>query len=549
MKYAAVPFGMTDDFYYFRLPMPFRKKARITIENGTGEELAFGWAVQVKKGRVPKNAAYLHVQWREYMTEIGKDAPILETTGRGHYVGTVLSMQSPYWLRYLEGDERFFVDGEEQPSIHGTGTEDYFNCGWYFNKGPMPRPFHGITYFFHDMQCRTSSYRMHVPDSVPFTKSLRVQIEHGESNNMPYVNYAIVAYWYQDSTSHKASWTLPPAKELRLPRRLAGDPGTGTFFENEVWTIFADLAPLLKIDSIIQAGGGQGGKAEVVPYRTLDENWDGPRRLLVSGDGPGGFVRWQAHAARDDLFAIDLVAPKGPHFGIAELYVDGEPTGQEIDFYSARFHHTTTRNIGPFFMEKGMRWIELRTTGKNEKSDGYNMALGAFILRSGGPWPKEWNVIGPFPGGEHYGYATVYPPEQGVDLDAKYTGSEDKELTWTKLKTNNILWLHPSIKPSANCVAYAQLYVKSPDEREALAFICADDAAKFWFNGEIVWAIPGLNAIKLDKYPVPLTLKAGWNEVLVKVCQSGGNWGVVFRIQDPKHELVYSTTKEPSDDK
>jgi hypothetical protein len=198
-------------------------------------------------------------------------------------------------------------------------------------------------------------------------------------------------------------------------------------------------------------------------------------------------------------------------------------------------------------MEKGTHWIELQITGKNEKSEGYNMALGAYILRSGGPWPEEWNVIGPFPGGEDYGYGTVYPPEQGVDLNGKYTGRDGKEVTWTKLKANKILWLHPTIKPSENSVAYAQIYVKSPDERETMGFICADDAAKFWFNGEIVWAVPGLNAIKPDKYPVPLKLKAGWNEVLVKVCQSGGNWGVVFRIQDPKGELVYSTTREPGE--
>jgi hypothetical protein len=57
MKYAAVPFGMTEGFYYFRLPMPFRKSARITIENGTGKELDLGWAADLRKGRVPPNAA------------------------------------------------------------------------------------------------------------------------------------------------------------------------------------------------------------------------------------------------------------------------------------------------------------------------------------------------------------------------------------------------------------------------------------------------------------------------------------------------------------
>ena len=141
-KYAAVPFGMTDEFCYFSLPMPFGKSARITIENGTGKPQSLGWGAEVKKGPVSPNSAYLHVQWRNYYSKVGEHVPILETTGRGHFVGTLLSMQSPYWLRYLEGDEKIFVDGENAPSIHGTGTEDYFNCGWYFQGGPDPKPFH-----------------------------------------------------------------------------------------------------------------------------------------------------------------------------------------------------------------------------------------------------------------------------------------------------------------------------------------------------------------------------------------------------------------------
>ncbi len=245
-KYAAVPFGMTDEFAYFSLPMPFRKSARITVENGTGTAQNLGWAVELRKGRVPRNAAYLHVQWRNYYAEYGKHVPILETTGRGHFVGTVLSMQSPYWLRYLEGDEKIYVDGEDRPSIHGTGTEDYFNCGWYFAKGPVSKPFHGITAMM-DMQSRTSSYRMHVPDCVPFTKSIKVEIEHGESNNIPFVNYAIVAYWYQDSTSHDIKWKLPPARELRFPIAIAANPGLGTWYENEKWTAFTDLLPTLEV--------------------------------------------------------------------------------------------------------------------------------------------------------------------------------------------------------------------------------------------------------------------------------------------------------------
>lgn len=538
--YSAVPFGMTNEFAYFSLPMPFRKSARITVENGTSKTQNLSWAIQSKKGSVPQNVAYLHIQWRNYFSEMNKHVPILETTGRGHFVGTILSMQSPYWLRYLEGDEKIYVDGEAKPSIHGTGTEDYFNCGWYYNKGPVSKPYHGIT-AMPDMQSRTSSYRMHVPDCVPFTKSIKVEIEHGESNNIPFVNYSIVAFWYQDSTSHDVKWKLPLAKELRYPLIIAAKPGYGTWYENEKWTAFDDLLPTMGIEGGFSAGGG---KVELVNYIKLDERWDGPDTVFIAADKPGAFVKWQEYALRDDLYTFDLVAPKGKQYGIAEIFVDGQPSGSKIDFYGEPFRQEVYNKIEPFFMAKGQRTIELRIVDKNEKAEAFNLAPGSYIMRSGGPFAKQWNVVGPFPGGDDYGYSTVYPPEEGVDLSTKYTGIENTELAWSKLDVAGVLWFHPTMKPKDNVTGYAHVYVKSPDDRTATAFISVDDAGKLFINGEVLWAVPGLHAIKIDQYEVPVKLKAGWNEILVKVSQCGDNWGFLFRFVDPKKELIYSTTKE-----
>ena len=539
LTYAAACFGMTADFHYFRLPMPFRKSARITIENGNARQIDLGWAADVKATPVPEGAAYLHVQWRDHVTKAGAHVPILTTTGRGHYVGTVLSMQSPHWLTYLEGDEKFTVDGERRPSIYGTGTEDYFNCGWYYKTGPVAAPFHGLT-AKPDWQSRTSQYRMHVPDCVPFTKSLKVLIEHGEANDRPYTNYAIVAYWYQDSTSHAVQWRLPPARELRFPIMIANDPGRGTFFDGEKWTIFAKLADSLDVEAGLQAGGAA---VKVVDYHDLDANWDGPPRLLLAADKPGALLRWQVPCERDGLYRLDLIAPKGPRFGIAELCVDGKPTGYRIDFYARQLRQDVIRCDKPFAMTAGLRWLELRVVGKNEKSTGCGMAPGACILRCADAWPAEWNVVGAFAGGVDYGYSTARPPEKGVDLAAKYARAGGKQVAWTKLKAKDRVWLHPKFKPNSNCVAYAHVYVRSPDERQATALVGADDGAKLFVNGEVVWARPGMNHLKVDECAIPVRLKAGWNEVLIKVCQIGGHWGFAFRLSDPKGELTYATSK------
>jgi hypothetical protein len=125
---------------------------------------------------------------------------ILDAEGRGHYVGCILAVDSPQKIWYGEGDDMIFVDGEKfPPSLHGTGTEDYFNCAW------CPRqvhhaPYHGYIYVSHpnerDWSGRTAMYRFHLEDPVSFKKSIRVTIEHGHANALE-LDISSVAYWYQ----------------------------------------------------------------------------------------------------------------------------------------------------------------------------------------------------------------------------------------------------------------------------------------------------------------------------------------------------------------
>ncbi len=229
--------------------------------------------------------------------------------------------------------------------------------------------------------------------------------------------------------------------------------------------------------------------------------------------------------------------------------MDGQPTGCTVDMYDPNFWQHMYQGIGPFFMERGQRRLELRVVGKNEQAEGYNLAPGSYIMRTGGPWPKEWNVVGPFPVGNDMGYSTAYPPEKGVDLNATYTGLEGKQIGWKTLTAVTTLSLTgpTRIAPWENVLAYCHLYIKSPDDRDAKAFLSVDDAGKLFVNGELLWAVPGGHAIIIDQYEIPMKLKAGWNEVLIKVGQGGGNWGVAFRMYDPKGELTYSTTKEETE--
>lgn len=135
------------DGYNCYWTMPFRKSARITATN-EGEKNVRSFYYQIdytKVDRLPRNAAYFCAQYRqEFPEKTGTDYLILDAEGEGHYIGTVMSVRSrsPYW--FGEGDAKFYIDGEEEPSIWGTGTEDYFLSAWGFNQNMTP--FFGCPY-------------------------------------------------------------------------------------------------------------------------------------------------------------------------------------------------------------------------------------------------------------------------------------------------------------------------------------------------------------------------------------------------------------------
>jgi len=111
----------------------------------------------------------------------------------------------------------FFIDGEPwPPSLHGTGTEDYFNTSWSPND-LYSHPYYGYARVNEDFgwQGRTHVYRFHITDPVYFDRSLRATIEHGHNNNLT-LDMASVAYWYQ-ADPHKAFPDLPD-REARAPK-------------------------------------------------------------------------------------------------------------------------------------------------------------------------------------------------------------------------------------------------------------------------------------------------------------------------------------------
>jgi hypothetical protein len=220
--HTALMQGMTSGGFHSYWPMPYSDGAHLellNLGNTPISHLYYNIQYQETKEVAPTR---FHAQWRrENPTTIDENYLILDAEGEGHFVGCLMSMQSYVKgsLVFLEGDEMIYIDGEDEPSIYGTGTEDYFQGAWYFLNGEFAAPFHGLTLFDKE-NAKVSAYRHHVPDPITFSKSIRVTMEHCHGNILQ-EDYSSVALWYQ-TEPHKP-WD--PIKDAKALEPLSEVPG------------------------------------------------------------------------------------------------------------------------------------------------------------------------------------------------------------------------------------------------------------------------------------------------------------------------------------
>lgn len=217
--------GATQAMCYSYLPMPFDGQANLSVEYKDGnkeEEITLsGRIYYTEKQRDKRREGKLYTQSRrEYLPEPGVPYTIADVQGKGHYIGTILIAQglNEGMTEYWESDDCSFIDGEMR--IHGTGSEDYFNGGWYavtdrWDRG-ISLPIHGS--LLYDIKtARTGGYRFYLSDKINFNSSYVLTIEHGPEGNKLDVDYTSVGLFYADKPQFKNQYLTHVVNEV--PRR------------------------------------------------------------------------------------------------------------------------------------------------------------------------------------------------------------------------------------------------------------------------------------------------------------------------------------------
>ncbi len=517
--------GMSSGGYYCYFPMPFRENARLEVVNQTGREVyAFYYQVDALLLERPlkEDVAYFHAQWhRDARTTGEENYTVLEATGRGHFVGMNLAAQ-PYsrsfW--YLEGDEMIYVDGEPAPSIHGTGLEDYFTSGWYYKNGTYTAPYHGLVMKDEETK-RTVAYRHHVPDPVPFEQSIRVTLEHGHGNEQV-VDMASTAFWYQKEPHQP--W--PPLEQagLRIPLRQTTQPGG---YEAE------EASSHATVELEVQQMGAYGAE------------WSGNAQLRTVGAQAGDSLHIVLDGLEEPAYNARVYMTSGSMYGEGRILVSGELAGR-FGMYAEEILPGGFVELENLATTGDSLRLSFVVTGANQAGVGSEIGVDAIVLEPRRQWVPEWLLLGPWPNprksdAERYGLDTKYPPEILFDADATFEGVDGQRIAYERYPTpeNGHFRLWDKMEPSEFVVSYAVTYVHSPVDTTVSLFLGSDDGAKVLLNGEELYRFLEVRIAGPDQDRIELPLKAGYNELMLKIENNFGGYGFFARILDRHDRLSY----------
>jgi hypothetical protein len=372
-------------------PMPFSKRGLITITNESAKSVR-SFYYQIDYDEEPNEApasAYFCAQYNQAFPEkLGSDYLVADIAGRGHYVGTVMSVRSRSPLWFGEGDARIYIDGDRKPSIQGTGTEDYFLMAWGLDQSLFP--YFGCTFMgsdFEDLGTEYSLYRWHIADAIRFSKSLRFEFEHTgwmsadetesgkiEGHVEREDDIATVAFWYQEGQPKRFT-QLPPLAERLLPN----------------------------LDLIIEAKAllPTAKHSPAVLELQKGYDWTGEGQLLFRPASDQPILEVEFNMEKEEYRGLILRMTYGEDCGIYRIFLDGKNIRQPEDYMAGQkildydlFSKTLEvkdHYLGSFKLAPGKHSLRFEGQGRNPLSKGNCFGLDSVRLRQ--RWDRKRKLL------------------------------------------------------------------------------------------------------------------------------------------------------------
>jgi len=532
--YRGLALGWDEGSGYCRLPMPFSAGARVWLHNRGTEPVVVRPFVRASAREAVADDIgrpwSLHAEFRSVDMVGDAKYEVASIEGPGKFVGVTQTLQGVGDLWYLEGNEEFFVDGEAAPSILGTGTEDFYNGGWYWDSGPLALPLHGLGVKQEWTTNRTTPWRMFVPDAVPFSRRLVVRIEHGSRNAVRDAAYASVAFWYGPPRPVPAI----DAGALRVPRLWVARPPAFTGAADLAWDPATPVRLRTWQELTATHRGLERPLFQAFPESHVEHDAPAVDARVAQLEAGGGERTWRARieAPWADRFRLELrllAAGALPRVQIDgdELALTGAAKTEALPLRQVR-----TEPVG---LAAGAHELAFSVTAGGPDPLG----VDALRLVPASPFVRTWCVGPPVPAPP--GTVEAEPGEEArflsADFDAVAAG-------WRRLEAgDDRLDLNREVSPRSPMLAYLQVFVHAPEARTVRVLLGSDDGVRLWVGGELYWSREVHRHLTPDEDRFDVPLLPGWNRVLLKVKNDYGGYGVALRFADRDGTLRFAATR------
>jgi hypothetical protein len=369
-EYASLPLGITggkNPELWSHWWMPFAKNAKITIRNLSDAKVHVTGSIATVPYKWTERSLHFNAGWRterDVPSRPWTDWTHLEASGDGRFVGGALHIINTVRGWWGEGDEKIYVDGEKFPSHFGTGTEDYYGYAWCW-PGKFVHAYH------NQPLCQgpgnygnTSVNRFHIIDDIPFTKSIKFDIEnwHGVDSPKAKTTRAAVSYWY-------------------------ARPGGSSAFK-KITRADVKLVNVPEYKVLIVPGAQEGEKLKVLKKtgvadrQGLSEQFSDEAQLWWRNAKPGDKLTVAFKSPAEGSRHVIVRLTKAPDYGKVQLSVNGKKAGEAIDLYAKGVEPAAELDLGAMELKKGENTLTAEIVGANDAAiKGYMFGLDYLVVK------------------------------------------------------------------------------------------------------------------------------------------------------------------------
>ncbi len=350
-----------DGVMCLKFTMPYARDAGLMFENLGTQEVRVSAHYVAEPWEWDDRSLYFHATWHAehpIPTRPMRDWNYVRITGKGVYVGDVLSLMNPVKDWWGEGDEKIYVDGEPFPSHFGTGTEDYYSYAWSNPKtfaGPFNAQPRSDGEALGNCWGRATVMRTRSLDAIPFNTSLKMDMEVWHWKECE-VEYAATAYFY----------ARPGVRTNRFPEK---ENAARPLIEPPPLPPPYKVTGAVELESLGAAARSEGVEAEA-QGGFGDDLWSGQQQLWVRGTKIGDFVEIRVPAPDESARRLQLHATRSWDYATVRVSVNGAVALESLDLCSGERKVVATGPIelGEFAPRDGAFTLRVQIVGASAKA-------------------------------------------------------------------------------------------------------------------------------------------------------------------------------------